>query len=183
MIHMLPHWNWQGKKGQKVSIEIYSNCDVVEVFVNGESLGKKSHQKGDITQFEAVYQPGEIEAVGYGGHQDKPRARHRISTAGGPYAVKILERFRGKNQLLLEAQVVDAKGRVCPWAKNLLQIEAAGGKLWGADNGDPSAEPQEKADRIPAFHGKALFILQRTKNELDVRITSEGLISGSFQLK
>lgn len=183
MIHMLPHWNWQGKEGQKVLIEIYSNCDAVEVFVNGEALGKKSHQRGDITKFEAVYRPGEIEAVGYGGHQDVPQARHRISTAEEPFAVKLAERLRGKNQLLLEARVVDAKGRVCPWAENLLRIEATGGKLCGADNGDPSAEPQEKADRISAFHGKALFILQKTNSELEVKITSEGLISGDFQLK
>ena len=183
MIHMLPHWNWQGKEGQKVPIEIYSNCDVVEVFVNGETLGKKSHQRGDITQFEAVYRPGEIEAVGYGGHKDKPQARHRISTAEEPFAVKLAERFRGTDQLLLEAQVVDQNDNICPWAENLLQLEAAGWELCGAENGDPSAALQEKADRIPAFHGKALFILQRTNNELEVGITSEGLISGNFQLK
>ena len=178
MIHILPHWNWKDRKGQTVAIEVYSNCEEVEVLVNGKTAGKKAHQRGSITQFEVPYYPGRVEAVGY--QEGIPQVQYQVSTAGKPCAVKVRQRFSGEKQLLLEAQIVDEQENICPWAQNELHIEITAGKLYGAANGDPSSENQESPDKIEAFHGKVLFVLEKTEQAGEVHITAKGLFPGVF---
>ena len=42
MIHLFPHWNWKGKEGKVIPVMAYTNCDSVELFVNGKSFGIKA---------------------------------------------------------------------------------------------------------------------------------------------
>jgi beta-galactosidase len=42
VLHLLPHWNWPGKEGQEIRVDALSNCKQVELFLNGESLGKQT---------------------------------------------------------------------------------------------------------------------------------------------
>jgi beta-galactosidase len=41
MVHVLPHWNWQGHAGQPIPVLAYSNADEVELFLNDKSLGRR----------------------------------------------------------------------------------------------------------------------------------------------
>jgi beta-galactosidase len=42
MLHLLPHWTWPGREGEVIPVVCYTNCDSVELFVNGTSWGVKS---------------------------------------------------------------------------------------------------------------------------------------------
>jgi beta-galactosidase len=52
MVHGFPHWNWAGHEGEVIPVVVYTNCDSVELFVNGKSFGSKSGvfpQQGKFT--------------------------------------------------------------------------------------------------------------------------------------
>ncbi|MBW8735458.1 MAG: glycoside hydrolase family 2 protein, partial [Asticcacaulis sp.] len=65
LLHLFPHWNWEA--GSTVSVWAYSNCDAVELFVNGKSLGRKDMAKDMHVEWSVPYQPGKITAFGYKG--------------------------------------------------------------------------------------------------------------------
>ena len=41
VLHLFPHWNWPGREGQVIPVLAYTNCNSVELFLNGRSLGEK----------------------------------------------------------------------------------------------------------------------------------------------
>ena len=41
-IHLLPHWNWQGREGEVTPVYCYTNFPTAELFVNGVSQGKRT---------------------------------------------------------------------------------------------------------------------------------------------
>ena len=65
VVHLLPHWNWAGKEGQEIDVRCYSNCEEVELFLNGESLGRKPMAKNSDLRWRVKYAPGTLLAKGY----------------------------------------------------------------------------------------------------------------------
>src|SRR5206468_8003996 len=51
VLHLLPHWNWAGKEGQDIDVWCFSNCEEVELFLNGQSLGKKNMPRNSHLQW------------------------------------------------------------------------------------------------------------------------------------
>ena len=87
VLHLLPHWSWAGKEGQVIPVTCYTNCDTVELFLNGKSLGVKGlafprpgmekiygnyparakvlQTTGDLhLSWDAIYAPGTLTAKG-----------------------------------------------------------------------------------------------------------------------
>ena len=56
MVHVFPHWNWKGHEGQILPVTCYTNCDTVELFVNGKSWGVKGYEFPTIRRFRLVEQ-------------------------------------------------------------------------------------------------------------------------------
>ncbi len=65
VLHLLPHWNWPGKEGQEILVEAFSNCKQVELFLNGESLGKQAMKLNSKLSWQVKYAPGTLSAKGY----------------------------------------------------------------------------------------------------------------------
>ena len=65
VLHILPHWNLQGHEGDSIDIWVYSNCDEVELTVNGKKLDRKPQPRNGHLSWKAVFQPGAVKAVGY----------------------------------------------------------------------------------------------------------------------
>lgn len=179
VIHVLPHWTWPGREGELLPLEVYSNCEEVEVFVNGHSLGQKRHEKGAVTSYEAAYEPGEIRAVGY--HKGEAASEWQSKTTGTPFAIQMKKLYQGKELLLLEADIVDEGGNVCPWADHVLHAQVTGGTLLGMENGNPSGEYTEEKCEGRAFHGKTLLVIHAPNGEVKVNLTSPGLVMGNFK--
>lgn len=79
VLHILPHWNLSGHEGEKISVWVYSNCDEVELSVNGRRLGRKVMPRGGHLEWEAVYEPGNVIATGYIGGKKVARAKAETS--------------------------------------------------------------------------------------------------------
>jgi beta-galactosidase len=156
MVHVLPHWNWPGKEGQGIDVWCYSNCEEVELFLNGQSLGRKPMPKNLHLQWSVPYTPGTLEARGYKAGQQI--AADKIETTGAAAAVKLspdraVIHADGEDLSIITVAVQDTRGRTVPVAENLINFELSGpGKTIGVGNGDPSSHEPDVYLDIPPSH-------------------------------
>ena len=128
LVHIFPHWNWHGKEGQNVPIWCFSNCDEVELFLNGRSLGKKTMPEFRHLEWnEVVYEPGRLEAKGYINRQFV--ASKVVETVGVPTAIKLMpDRMSlvadGQDVVPIAVAVVDSNERVVPTADNKIFLKS-----------------------------------------------------------
>lgn len=208
MVHVLPHWNWENKLGDTIPVFAYTNCEEVELFVNGKSFGKKV--KGiDLTPIPAEfhffekgtyyskyrlswnvpYQPGELKVVGY--KNGKQQAEKTIKTAGKAYQIKLIADrenicANGKDLSFITVRVEDKDGNLCPNADNLIHFTADGnGTIAAVGNGDATSTEAFQVNYRKTFHGKCLLIIKSTEQTGSIKITakSENLQSQTITLK
>ena len=143
MVHILPHWNLFGQEGQEVTVQVYNNCEEIELIVNGVSCGKQQQEKYSRGDWKVVYQPGEITAVGYIG--GKEVARETLETTGKPVALKLeLQngediKANGNDLAVVHCTCVDSQGRTVPDAAPFVSFTTNGlGTVagTGSDNTD-----------------------------------------------
>lgn len=187
LIHIMPHWTWE-KEGEIKIIRLYTNCDEAELFLNGESLGRKTLE-GDWIPFEVAYHPGELLAVGYKNGEKVVEDVQR--TAGKAAAIK-LEADRsvldgdGADVSCVKVSIIDQNGIVVPNAENKVFFEVTGaGHLLGLGNGDPGCRENDKASSRHAFSGLILALIQSNEESGDIVVTakSEGLQIGEIILQ
>ncbi len=164
VVHLFPHWNWQGKEGQEIRVWCYSNCEEVELIVNGSSLGRKKMPRNSHLEWKVKYEPGYIEARGYNG--DWLVATDRQDTTGQAAAI-VLKADRTKIKAdnrdvsLVTVKIVDEKGRFVPTANDEITLTVSdNGKIIGLCNGDPACPVGESCTTFPAFSGLAMVFIQ-----------------------
>lgn len=210
MIHLFPHWNWEGREGQIIPVLCYTNCNEVELFLNGKSYGKKRIEfprqgnagawnkyanpvinptTADLhLQWDIPYQPGVIKAVGT--KNGKVVCIEELRTSEMPYALRLSSDYdtiyvteRGVS--IIKVEVVDRRGNVVPTADNLIEFSIDGaGQIIGIDNGNPTDHTSVKSLRRRAYNGLALVIIQSLKNKgiINLKAKSEGLKEASITI-
>lgn len=161
MIHLLPHWNWE--EGRNVQIDVYSNCEEVELILNGESLGKKPHELGKITSWEIKFRAGTLKTVGYNG--GTPCVEEQQVTAGEPKRLNIKKIYTGQKQDLYRIEVVDAEDRLCCTASEEINLTVENGIIVGTGSGNPSEHENGRGISCRTFHGLALVIVEKQEGE------------------
>jgi beta-galactosidase len=156
MVHILPHWNWDGREGQPIKVHVYSNAEAVELFLNGRSLGHKALLKDGHLEWTVPYKAGKVTATAY--RSGKSVARDEVTTTGTVSRIllsadKAALKADGTDIAVVWVNVADAAGRIVPTAGDQIDFEASGPiRIIGVGNGDPgSHEPDHPADRH-AFH-------------------------------
>jgi beta-galactosidase len=176
VLHLFPHWNWAGREGQPVSVWVHSNCDAVELFLNGQSLGRQAVVKNKHLEWQVAYAPGRIEAHGYrGGKRVMTAARE---TTGAPARIGLTS---DRRQLapgevaVVRVAVLDAKRREVATASDRVTFALSGdAKLLGVGNGDPrSLEPDHAASRS-AFNGLCMALVQAGAKGGPIRLEARG---------
>lgn len=180
MVHVLPHWTHPGKEGVGIPVMVYTNGDAVELFLDDVSLGRKPYVGEDLV-WAVPYQPGTIKAVAtVGGKVVATAAQSTASAPAAIHAVADLEEMRanGSDVIHVEINVVDDQGVMVPKATNPLHFDLNGPiKILGVDNGDPVDLSPYQVNHRRAFRGKALIILQATREagRASLTITGDGL--------
>lgn len=165
VLHILPHWNLDGHEGEKVSVWVYSNCDEVQLTVNGKNLGRKKMPVNGHLEWEAVYKPGYVKAVGY--KNGRKVMEERIETTGE--AVEAVWSYETVGDIMVaQVEMRDAKGRFVPTDNCTIDFTAQEGyRILGWGNGDPAFQyderPEDGSDtiRITTFNGLAQVILSK----------------------
>jgi beta-galactosidase len=186
LLHIFPHWNWPGKEGEEISVWAHSNCDEVELFLNGQSLGRKAMKKYSHLEWSVKYTPGTLRARGYKG--GKEILTTKVETTGAPATVQLTPhratiKADGADVSVITVRVADSQGRMVPTAANEITFTLSGpGKIIGVGNGDPSShEPEQflEADgslasiwRRSLFNGFAQVIVQSTGQPGEVTVSA-----------
>jgi len=209
VLHLFPHWNWKGMEGQFIPVTCYTNCDTVELFLNGKSVGLKGYAfprygmegrygnygararvprtTNDLhLEWDVPYEPGTLKAVGT--KDGKVVATVEVSTTGEPSAIRLtVDRAEiaadRRDVAHITVEILDAQGRVVPTAGAEVAFVVEGeGRLIGLDNGDMQSHEDYKATRRKAFNGMCLAIVQSTGKSGRIRVTanSPGLQPGNL---
>jgi beta-galactosidase len=142
VLHLLPHWNWPGREGRDIDMWCYGNCQEVELFLNGQSLGRQTVTNYSHLHWSVKYAPGVLSAKGY--TDSAVVSETKVETTGAPAAVQLTPdrpaiNANGEDVSVITVSVADAQGRVVPVATNLVHFALSGpGKIIGVGNGDPS---------------------------------------------
>ena len=155
VLHLLPHWNWPGKEGQNIDVWAFSNCQQVELFLNGQSLGRQTMPRDGHLAWQVNYAPGTLSAKGFDA-DGKMIAETKVETTGDPAQIQLtpdrnIINADGRDVSVIDVAALDAQGRVVPVAMNKINFNLAGeGKILGVGNGDPSShEPDTFVPEVP----------------------------------
>ncbi|OJX59514.1 MAG: beta-galactosidase [Dysgonomonas sp. 37-18] len=185
VLHVLPHWNFPERIGQIVPVFCYTNYPKAELFVNGKSMGTRTHDKSDkykryrLVWEDVIYEPGEIKVVAYD-NLGKFAEEKIIRTAGKPYQIKMtadrnLINADGKDLSFITVEVLDKDGNPCPTSNQLLFFEANGeGKLKALCNGDATSQTSFCSSYMNLFNGKLIAIVESSQIKGNIEIHAFG---------
>ncbi|MDD4991838.1 MAG: beta-galactosidase GalB [Paludibacter sp.] len=185
VLHLLPHWNWEGKEGDTIPVFCYTNYPKVELIVNGKSMGIKAksnsgkYERYRLMWNDVIYQPGEIKAVAYD-INGKIAATQNIKTAGKPAKIKLtpdrtIITADGKDLSFVTVEITDKDGNLCPHAQRLLFFKTDGvGNLKALCNGNPIDHTSFSSNYMHVFNGKLVAIVASTKKSGVVKLMVGG---------
>lgn len=194
-LHVLPHWNWEGREGEVTPVFAYTNYPEAELFVNGKSQGRQ--RKSSLTPqhryrlmwMDVTYEPGEIKVVAY--DKDGKVAQEKVvRTAGKPHKIELIPSRReitadGKELCYITVRVVDKDGNLCPNDKRMVNFAVSGeGKYKAAANGDATSLDLFHLPKMPAFSGQLTAIVQSTEKSgtMVFKASAKGIKSATLEI-
>lgn len=194
-LHILPHWNWEGREGEVTPVFVYTNSPRAELFINGKSQGMR--EKNDSTNMnryrlmwnETVYEPGEVKVVAY--NADGSVAGEKIMrTAGRPDHI-VLSSNRssllsdGEDLAYVTVEVADKDGNIVPTAEPEVTYSVRGnGHFRAGANGDPTSLTPFESSVQKLFSGAATAIIESGEEPgvVTLVVSSPGLKEASISL-
>jgi len=171
------------------TVEIFSNCEQVELQLNGRSLGTKPLPKDASPRtWKVQFEPGALEAIGR--NAGKIVARDKLQTAGKPARITLTaDRDRVTpdfdDVVRVTAVVVDKDGVPVPAVDDLITFNSIGpGTIVAVDNGDNASHEPFQASERHAFRGQCVAFVRATasKGHITVNASAPGLEAGSVKL-
>jgi beta-galactosidase len=183
-------WTPAGAAAHAENVEVYSNCEDVELVLNGKSLGSKPHPADDAARvWNVPFEPGTIRAIGK--NKGKIVATHELRTAGKP-AKLMLAADRGKlarnwdDVVYITASVVDDNGVLVPGADHLVSFRTTGpGVIAAVDSADNASHEPFQASERHAFQGQCLAIVKASAGAGRIAVTasSAGLAAATVNIE
>ena len=187
-LHVLPHWNWEGREGVVTPVFVYTSWPKAELLVNGKSMGFREKGEGDLlSRYRLIwddvrYEPGEITVIAYDENNFETE-RKTIRTAGKPYRIELVPSrdsltADGKDLLYVTVRIVDRDGNLCPLDTRKVRFEVSGaGQFRAVANGDPTCLESFQSPEMSAFSGMLTVIVQsdRTPGPITLTAKAKGL--------
>lgn len=188
VLHIFPHWNWNA--GDTIDVWAYTNCDEVELFINGASVGKKKKGIDDLhLQWRVQFQPGTLSAIGL--WRGQKQIMKSLRTAGAPAQLRVsadkqVLRADGIDVAFFTIEILDDNGVPVPTASNVIKVTLEGeADLIGMDNGSQTCHEPFQDNEHSAFNGLCLAVVRAREHAGDVRVRfeSEGLRGTEVKLR
>ncbi len=177
VLHLFPHWNFEGREGDEIPVWVHSNLDSIELFVNGQSQGSKNVPHLGHVEWKIRYEPGSIEARGT--KDGKVVLTDKRETTGEAVAIRLTADrteidANGEDVAVITVEALDKDGRPVPTAQNPVNFHVSGeGALIGVGNGDPNCQESDKEPKRSLYNGLAQVILQSTKQAGVIQIKAD----------
>lgn len=192
MAHILPHWNWAERVGEITPVHVFTSGDEAELFLNGQSLGKK--KKGEfeyrLRWDDVKYQPGELKVVAY--KNGKVWAEDHVKTTGeASQLIASVDRAQilsdGSDLAFVTVQIADGEGLMVPRTHNQIAFRVEGpGEIVATDNGNPMDMTSFASHKREAFNGMALVIVRAKpgqKGSIKLIAEADGLKSVQVEIQ
>ena len=191
MVHILPHWNWSGREGQVTPVHVFTSGDEAELFLNGNSLGRKKKEPFQyrLRWDNVQYEPGILKVVAY--KEGRIWAEAEKKTSGEAARIQIsADRSEllssGTDLSFITVIITDKDGIIVPDASNLIEFNVEGpAEIVATDNGDPTDMTAFPSTSRKAFNGMALAIVRPKagmSGKIVVSAKCEGLEAASLEL-
>ena len=210
-LHILPHWNWEGREGEVTPVFVYTNYPSAELFINGKSQGKRtkdltvtvenSKDSTSIADFkrqkryrlmwmDTKYEPGTVKVVAYNA-AGKAVAEKEIRTAGVPHHIELIAdrteiQADGEDLSFVTVKVVDKDGNLCPLAENEIRFKVKGAGVYRAGaNGNPVSLESFQQPKMKVFNGMmtAIIASDGQPGEITLEASASGLKKAVLTLK
>ncbi len=195
-LHILPHWNWEGREGEVTPVFVYTSYPRAELFLNGRSLGIR--EKCDSTlqhRFRLMwndvrYEPGELTVVAYDSEGNKAMQKS-VRTASEPWAIELIPAREsitadGKDLLYVTVRIVDRDGNLCPLDSRKVHFDVSGaGEFRAVANGDPTCLEIFHEPEMSAFGGMLTVIVQSKEKagRITLKASADGLRDGVLKTR
>lgn len=187
MVHLLPHWNFEGREGDEIKVWAYTNCDELELFLNGRSLGRKQIEKYGHGEWFVPYEPGKLEVNAYNG--GKLAAHDEKETTGRPAALRLrLENggdvhANGDDIALYTCYCVDSEGREVPDAAPFVRFNCnMPNEIVGTGSDVSDHVPPYCPDR-KMFMGRITVGVRMKSEELRLCASSDNLVTSYVKIE
>ena len=204
-LHVLPHWNWEGREGENTPVYVYTSYPYAELFVNGISqgirtfaesdgqtpcLGQKAMERFRLMWNEVVYQPGELRVVAYDSDR-QPVAERIVRTAGSAAAVRLtpdrsILKADGEDLCYINVSLTDKDGNPVPCDDRLMKVKVSGaGSFKAMANGDPTCLESFHQPQMHLFSGHLTVLVQSgtEPGDIMVEVTGKGLKKGTITIR
>ena len=186
----LASWTWPGFEGKPAILHVFSPDDEVELFLNGQSLGRKpagAAVRFD-TAFQITYQPGTLEAVAYSAGRET--SRFALRTAGAPAKLAVTPSKTeltagGQSLALLTVELLDEAGLLhCRESKDVTVEIDGPAVLAGFGSAAPQTEGSYQSPTQPTYDGRVMAALRSTEEsgQVTVRFTAPGCAPSEVRL-
>lgn len=204
-LHMLPHWNWEGREGETTPVFVYTSYPCAELFVNGASqgrrtfaepdgqtpcLGEKAMKRFRLMWEDVEYQPGELKVVAYN-TEGQAVAEKAIRTAGKASAIRLTPdrnvlKADGEDLCFINVSLTDKDGNPVPCDSRLVKVKVNGaGAFKAIANGDPTCLESFQQPQMHLFSGQLTVLVQSstTPGEITVEVSGKGVRKATVTLK
>ena len=210
-LHILPHWNWEGRGGEVTPIFVYTNYPSAELFINGKSQGRRtkdlsvtienSADSASILSLKRLlryrlmwkdvkYEPGTVKVVAYDSH-GKAVAEKEMHTAGKPDHIELVADRRvikadGKDLSFVTVKVVDKYGNLCPNASHEVSFKVKGAGVYRAGaNGNPCSLESFQHPKMKVFNGMMTVLIASTERpgKISIEAVGKGLKKGKLLIE
>ena len=194
-LHILPHWNWEGREGEVTPVFVYTSYPKAELFINGKSQGMR--EKNDSTLQnryrlmwnETIYEPGEVKVIAYD-ESGMPADEKIIRTAGAPHHLVLTSNRNrldpdGDDLAYLTVQVADKDGNIVPTDSRRVKFSVSGaGQFEATANGDPTCLLPFRNPEMDLFSGAATAIVRSGDHPglLNIKATAKGVKPATIQI-
>ena len=192
-LHVLPHWNWEGREGQSTPVFVYTSYPSAELFINGVSQGIRTFAQADgktpcldaeaMKRFrliwDTVYEPGELKVVAYDA-DGNPAAEKTVRTAGKAAAIKLTPdrsvlKADGEDLCYMNVSIVDKDGNPVPADSRSVKVKVSGaGSFKAIANGDPTCLESFQEPQMHLFSGQLTVLVQSGTEAGDITVEVSG---------
>ena len=207
-LHILPHWNWEGREGEVTPIFVYTNYPSAELFINGKSQGRRTkdmsvnleatanpeseksferQKRYRLMWMDTKYEPGTVKVVAYD-KNGKAVAEAEMHTAGKPHHIELTAdrttiAADGRDLAFITVKVVDKDGNLCPNVQDLVKFKVKGeGTYRAGANGNPACLDLFHLPEMHLFNGMMTAIVQSTdeSGEITLEASMKGVKKGKI---
>ena len=175
MVHIVPHWNFEGLEGKEILVTVYTNCEELELFLNGSSQGRNAIEKYGHGEWNVPYEKGELLVKGY--RNGCMVAQQKKETTGKPVALKLTLdnsfEANGTDLALFTCECVDGEGRVVPDAAEYVRFSAANPAVIVGTGSDHCDHNRVGAAQRKMYMGKITVAVRPAKGQEHLELLAQ----------